>query len=80
MQTRRVLRELESDMFALRSFKNQKDAEILELRNHERQLQEALEEVGRAVSGGNAKLAQQQQGLVQQLRKIQVGFETEVAR
>ena len=77
-QTRRVLRELESDMLALRSFKNQKDAELLELRKHERQLQDALEEVGRAVSGGNAKLAQQQQGLVQQLRAIQVGVETEV--
>jgi hypothetical protein len=43
LQTRRVLRELESDMVALRSFKNQKQQELEELGQQNLQLQEALQ-------------------------------------
>ncbi|GAX75820.1 hypothetical protein CEUSTIGMA_g3263.t1 [Chlamydomonas eustigma] len=42
-KTRRVLRELESDMVALRSFKNQKQQEVDELGCQNLQLQEALQ-------------------------------------
>ncbi|GAX86368.1 hypothetical protein CEUSTIGMA_g13780.t1 [Chlamydomonas eustigma] len=42
-KTRRVLRELESDMVALRSFKNQKQQEVDELGRQNLQLQEALQ-------------------------------------
>ena len=70
LQTRRVLRELESDMLALRSFKNQKEADLAELRNHNAQLLSALE----AVPGGSAAAAAAALPLtlMQQQQRIQV--------
>lgn len=59
-------------MLALRSFKNQKEADLAELRNHNAQLLGALEAA--AGSGAAAAAAALPLTLVQQQQRIQVGW------